>query len=388
MRIVTLAILIFFVSVGCLERFEPQGTKLINLLVVEGQLSTGAEGNTIKLSRTRAIGMKNMIPEQNAIVKVTDGHLNDYFFKETLPGTYYNPAADLTAKVGEKYVLDIVTAGGSHYQSNPVTLKQTPPIEKVYYRSETRLADDGRVLSGIAVYLDAFDENNATNYYRWEWIENWEIKMPVNSKFDFQVDKDTVGMGYPIPKILPVDVCYSSDTSSKIMLASTKTLSKDRVKKYEINFINTRGFKLKSLYGIIVKQYALDEAGYKYWEALRVSSEGVGTLFDPQPYELTGNVFNTDDSKEPVLGYFGASTVSVNSLVVIRDQLDSLIYPLEQCLLEKDTVPYRLVKDYLQSGYLIDTTGQFGSTYVIMAPVDCADCRLYGSLERPKFRPD
>jgi len=80
--------------------------------------------------------------------------------------------------------------------------------------------------------------------------------------------------------------------------------------------------------------------------------------------------------------------VSVNSLVVIRDQLDSLVYPLEQCDQERDTVPYRLVQDYLQAGYLIDTTGLFGSTYVIMAPVDCGDCRLYGSLERPKFRPE
>ncbi len=388
MRVIVVAFVLFFLGIGCLERFEPQGVEAVKLLVVEGHLADGDKENIIRLSRTRTVNMEDVVPEENAVVKVVDSRLSSFVFEEVKPGVYSIEANDFDARVGEKYTLDIVTNDGSHYQSKVVTLKQTPPLEKVYYRSETRLKDEDGTLSGIAIYLDTFDPNNATNYYRWEWTENWEIKMPINSKFDFKVDKDTVEMGYPIPKETRVDVCYSSDTSSRVMVASTKSLTEDRVKRYELNFVSSRGFKLSSLYGIIVKQYALDEESYAYWEALRATSEGLGTLFDPQPYQLTGNVFNVDDRDEPVLGYFDASTVSVNSLVVIRDQLDSIVYPLEQCFQEIDTVPYRLVQGLLESGYLIDTVGLFGTTYVTMVPRDCADCRLYGSLERPKFRPE
>jgi hypothetical protein len=191
-----------------------------------------------------------------------------------------------------------------------------------------------------------------------------------------------------VPKERKNDICYNSDTSSRILVESTKLSGEARVKKFEINYVSTQDFKLKSLYGIIVRQYALDEKGYKYWSQLKAASEGLGTLFDPQPYELRGNVFNVDDVDEPVLGYFDASAVTVNSMVVARDLLEELEYPLEQCFFERDTVPFAQVSDFLQSGYLIDTIGPFGSTYLIMAPIDCSDCRLYGTLERPKFRPD
>lgn len=377
-------------ATGCLERFEPEVTSVASLLVVEGHISDLNEPNTIRLSRSRAVRSTAFVPETGAVVAVLDGSGRSYMFGEVKPGVYQNPASDLRGSVGESYTLDIVTTAGSHYQSEPVAFKQTPPINDVYHEADSRLTEDRTVLSGIAIFLDAFDSSRSTSYYRWEFIENWEIQVPIPSKFDFKLNADSSGMGYPIPKQVPVDICYSSDTSSRVLVASTKLLTEDRVTKYEVNFVSTQGFKLKSFYGVIVRQYALDETAFEYWDQLRAASESLGTLFDPQPYQLTGNVFNVDNIDEPVLGYFDASSVSMNSLVLDREQLerDSLIYPLEQCLLERDTVPFRLVPDFLQSGYLIDTLGPFGETYLIMAPTDCSDCRLYGTLERPKFRPE
>lgn len=388
MRFLFLISLIFFIGIGCLEKFNPQIPNPSNVLVVEGHLSDRREPDRVKLSRTRAIGNPLSVAEQNARVVVIDGSGREHVFGEVAPGVYESAKSDFQGVVGEIYMLDIVTRDGRHYRSDPVRFKKTPPIEEVYYEEASKVQLGELDQSGISVFLDTYDPTGNTRYYRWEWLENWEIKMPINSKYDFQVFKDTVGMGYPIPKALRVDVCYDTDTTRKIMVASTKLLREDRVSRFELTFVSTDGFKLESIYGIIVYQYALDEAGHAYWDELRAASEGQGTLFDPQPYELTGNVRNVDDPDEPVLGYFDASTVTVNSLVVIRDQLEDLFFPLNQCFLERDTVPYRLVTEYLQSGYLIDTVGPFGSTYVIMAPIDCADCRLYGTLERPKFRPD
>lgn len=375
-------------AVGCLEKFEPTSVSPNNVLVVEGQLSDLDEPNVVKLSRTRGFGMDDVVSEQGATVKVLENGVTEYMFEEAQPGVYVNPATDLRGQTGSTYTLDIVLANGARYKSEPVVFKPTPPIEEVYYESERRLTDDRTVLSGIAIFLDTYDPSGSADYYRWEWMENWEIKVPISSKFDFQVFPDTVGGGYPVPKERKNDICYSSDTSRRIMVASKKLAGETGVRKFEINYVSTQDFKLKSLYGIIVRQYSLDEKGYKYWSQLKATSEALGTLFDPQPYELRGNVFNVDDVDEAVLGYFDASAVAVNSMVVARDLLEDLEYPLEQCFFERDTVPYAQVTDFLQSGYLIDTVGPFGSTYLIMAPVDCSDCRLYGTLERPDFRPD
>ncbi len=381
----------FVISLGgssCIERFEPTGESTSNVLVVEGHISDLAEPQTIRLSRTRPLNDTKNIPETGAAVEVSDSRGVRYAFLETAPGQYQSDPAVFAGQLGEKYVLHIRTAGGTTYKSSQVTLKKTPPIDDVYFEEVTRLNDAGETVWGISILLDAHDPENATSFYRWDWVENFEIKMPRPSKFVFQVDKDTVGGGYPVPRLQSVEFCYNADTSTNIMIESAKSKSQSKISRYELNFVSTNGFELQSFYGIIVRQYALDEGGYNYWSELKKTSEALGTLFDPQPYELRGNIYNETDPAEPVFGYFDASTIAVNSLVLIRDQLINSVFPYEICFGEIDSVQYDRVPEYLSMGYLIDTLGTFGMNFLYMAPARCSDCRLYGSLERPKFRPE
>lgn len=372
----------------CVQRFEPEVINYKNVLVVDGHISDQAEPQTIRLSRTRPLNVPANIPETGAIVTVMDGDGEIFEFPETEAGIYQSDPAVFKGEIGETYILQIKTEEGQNFTSSEVVLKKTPPLAKVYFEEVTRLNDLGETLWGIRILVDAHDPANATHYYRWDWVENWEIKVPVPSKYDFVVDEDTVGMGYPVPKPLQVELCYDSDTSRRIMVQSSAGQTDDRISQYEIHFVSTRGFKLRSLYGIIVQQYALSEEAFNYWSRLQRTTESLGTLFDPQPYELQGNIMGVSSQEDVVLGYFDASTVSVNSLVVAPDFFTTLQFPLEQCFGEIDTVNYERVSEMLQLGFLIDTLGPFGSTYVLMAPERCSDCRVYGSLERPNFRPE
>ncbi|MEJ7664694.1 MAG: DUF4249 family protein [Hymenobacter sp.] len=48
--------------------------------------------------------------------------------------------------------------------------------------------------------------------------------------------------------------------------------------------------KLYYLYSILVRQYALTPEEFAYWDKLRKNTENLGTLFDPLPSQLSGNV--------------------------------------------------------------------------------------------------
>ena len=60
-------------------------------------------------------------------------------------------------------------------------------------------------------------------------------------------------------------------------------------------------------YLIHIHQYSLTENAYKFWDALYGQSSNVGSIFDPQPARIKGNLFYIDDTEAPVHGFFGAS---------------------------------------------------------------------------------
>ena len=92
---------------------------------------------------------------------------------------------------------------------------------------------------------------------------------------------------------------------------------------------------------------------------------------------------NTADPNEPVLGYFDASTVSQKRLFIYADSLPDMAYPRDPCIAEIFSPGTELVL-YLSWGYNIVS---YPPTLQI-APAECSDCRLYGTMEVPPFWPN
>tara|TARA_R110002012_G_scaffold94666_9_gene229271 strand:+ start:9668 stop:10891 length:1224 start_codon:yes stop_codon:yes gene_type:complete len=385
---VTCTLLIGFDFIGCTEPFTPESKAYKGVLVVDGFVSDAEARSTIKLTRSSPIDVAIPTPESNAIVSVIDKQGTSFEFEETSPGIYQCIAARFKGVVGQVYSLDILTDNGNHYQSGPVTLKKSPPIDSVYFEPSVRLSDiDGDTITGAAIFIDTHDDTNSTKYYRWEWEEDWEIRVPYPNTYDWITYEDGK-FGFPKENGNQIGLCYNHEVGRNIHIATTNQLSSDQVSKLELNYVTTRdGYKLRSLYSILVRQYALDEAAFLYWSELEKTSETLGTLFDPQPYELRGNVFNTEDPDETVLGYFGAGTVEEKRLYITREQLKDIKYPTNPCGQDLLEVEYRYVYDHLEAGYVIAYLGDYGAISLYMAPKDCCDCRFHGVLEKPDFWP-
>jgi len=352
---------------GCIEPFEPEVIDFKSVLVVDGFISDRPGPSMIKLTSTTRIDDSSPSPESGASVYLADQKGLEYCFEETEPGVYQSDTSVFRGKAGETYVLKITRANGAEYQSDEVTLKPTPPIDSVYFQQQQRLTETtGEVLDGIQILVDSHDPSGSSQYYRYEWIETYEIRVP-----------------YPDFDAKPsVQFCYNSDTSKNIIVYSTRNLAADQVSAFEVHYVSTVSYKLRTKYSLLVRQYAIDEKAFKYWTELQRTSENLGTLFDPLPYELRGNISNVSDADEPVLGYFGAGSPAEHRIFISADELSDLVYPSLTCYEQVDTVyGYEMPP----IGWCLASQGPFLSGYNLFAPPECCDCRLYGSLERPDF---
>ncbi|MEQ9374224.1 MAG: DUF4249 domain-containing protein [Imperialibacter sp.] len=374
---------------GCVEPFEPETGGFESVLVVEGNISDADEPYLITVSRTAPLDASGAIPEKGAFVQVKDEEGAAFLFTEVAPGKYHSNPLGFIGCSGKNYTLSIITSSNQRYESEVVTLKPTPPIDSIYFEREIRLTDAGDSLDGVRIMVDAHDPLGTSVYYKYSWIETYEIRphYPSFYEWDFSVTPAAFVRRNP-----EINLCFKTDSSRQVLITSTANLKADRVSEFEVNYVSTVSFRLKSRYSILVRQQTISEKSFRYWSEVKKTSESLGTLFDPQPYQLTGNVHNVDDPEEPVLGYFDASSVAQKRIFIDRKKdLHSLTYPAEPCISQLKTFSPQeegdVAKDefnlFISWGYLIvDAEG------LLWAPPECADCRLYGTLEKPDFWPD
>ncbi|CAD5290709.1 MULTISPECIES: DUF4249 domain-containing protein [unclassified Imperialibacter] len=379
--------LLILTLLGCVEPFEPETGDFESVLVVEGNISDAHEPYLITVSRTAPLGATGAVPVSNAAVRVKDEEGAAFDFAEIAAGKYQSNPLDFIGCAGKNYSLSIVTASNQKYESEMVTLKPSPPIDSVYFERDIRLTDAGDTLDGVRIMVDTHDPQARSRYYRYSWLETYEVRpyYPSYYEWDFAVNPPEFVRRNP-----EINLCFKTDTSGQVLVTSTANLTEDRVSQFEVNYVSTESFRLKSLYSILVRQQTLSEDGFRYWNEVRKTTESLGTLFDPQPYQLVGNIKNIDNPDEPVLGYFDASAVSQKRIYISRDEVRHLTYPFESCILETKSFTPReegdVFKDefnlFIQWGYMIvDAEG------LLWAPPECADCRLYGTLTKPDFWP-
>ena len=359
---------VFMLATSCKEKYEPQvEDSQSNYLVVEGVLNNGGI-TTIKLSRTRPLndGIEKL--ELKALVSVESENSDTYPLTEKDRGEY---TIQLNLNSGVKYRLRIKTITGKEYLSDFVPVKNTPPIDEVTWEKKAE---------GIYIFVNSHDPQNATHYYRWGFEETWIRQV------NFSSDWEYINGVMQARKIPTHKVCYDTRTVNPLTLASTAKLSEDVVNAAPINLIPIGDPKLITKYSILVKQYALDQKGYEYWVAMKKNTEQLGSIFDPQPSYMYGNIYSVNDAREMVVGYFSACNVSEKRIFITSGeaewQVDPQIPPppyppFPPCLIrEVSKHPDSLAKYFgSQIGQLRWIPLSDGDTkYSAVEQLQCADC--------------
>ncbi len=381
-RLIILTIALFMAA--CVDPFEPPVEDYEQLLVVEAFISDDDEAQVVKLSLSAPIDGEEFTPVTSADVRLEDNQGNSYAFPHEGSGNYYSVPGMLDIQPGRTYTLRIVLPGGESYASEPVSLKETPPIDDVYFELESFVSEeDGTVQQGVVVLTDTKSPDGEPLYLRYDWEETYMSVSPFPSFYVYNSDSGTIDLRED-----NITNCWLSRQSSNIDIETTEGLTDPDIRQHRVRYLSFNREQLNYRYSILVKQYALDVEGYEFWKSLRETNENTGTLFDVLPFPLTANIYNEGNPDQPVLGYFDISTVSSKRIYIDKEDLPSgtsVRTLFQECISNAgDTlVSPAVVPDFTNQGYLISYSVIPGG--FVMVPQSCIDCRIYGSNVKPDF---
>ena len=383
-KIFSYIILLLFLGLTCcVEPFAIKNVSYTDILVVDGFISTDVKQHRVALSRTTLISERKFIPEVDAQLLIRNGKGEIITLTETEPGLYDTP--EIGGAVGERYQLLITTSNGREYQSSEVKLRSTPGIGKIYGRYLTNLPNGEK---GIQIYVDTEDQSGSTNYFRWDYIETYEVQAPFASNYEW-----LGGNNYKF-RNLPVGICYPSDTLKNVLIKTTAGLDQSKVSEFPVRFIPAESYIMRIRYSILLRQYSLSAEAYSYWENLRTINESQGSLYDAQPGIIRGNLFSITDIKETVLGYFDASEVSQQRVFFSPVDFQPFGYRKpdfqSSCRqLLPELVPLAQLGEYMELNknkvLIWDAIGMEPNALFEMLPIHCCDCTSLGTNIKPSF---
>jgi hypothetical protein len=362
--------LLVLLAGGCVDPYRPAEISAPgSYLVVNGFFnSEPGTTTTILLSRTQNLtDTKTPTAETKAKVTIESAHNTIYTLTEGASGTY--SLSGTTPQSGETYRLHIRTVGGTDYYSDYVPVVKTPAIDSVGWYVDNE---------ALQIHVNTHDPLNNTHYYRWEFDETWEYTSAFYSSYVYDPKTRQI-----LSRTEDIFHCWGSANSKNIMLASTARLSKDIVSKFPLISITGSSLKLQSKYSILVRQYALSQAGYEYYDQLAKLTQNIGSLFDPQPTQITGNIRSSTNPADLVLGFFRIGTVTSKRIFIKRSQIPlwATTTGYEYCYDEIDTLGLADIQDKQPGIITLYLPGRY-----LTNPIDCLDCRIRGGVtKKPDF---
>ncbi|HXD78293.1 MAG TPA: DUF4249 domain-containing protein [Puia sp.] len=373
-----LALVSAILLAACRQAYAPPAiTNPNHYLVVDGFINIGANTvTTFKLTRTRNLGDSTVqgIPELGARVAIVGAGGGSWPLSEII-GTGRYASDPLTLDPTRKYSIAIVAFNGEVYNSDPVPCLVTPPIDSIFWRQPFDLN----------IYAGTHDPTGNTRYYRYTYNETWEHDAQLMTVWGV-----ANGRIYAQDSTNQTQQCWTTDTSASILLASSAAESSAVIDSFPLLTVPNGDARVTKVYSILVHQYALTLDAYNYWQIIAKTSQDVGTLFDVQPTQLTGNIRCTSDPSLPAIGFITATTEQQQRILIRESSFTNWQHnqPAYGC----DTTsiapgyPDPFVYNYPDTNYAPWYFISGGP--LVLASSVCLNCLLLGGTNvRPPFMP-
>lgn len=382
MRVIKFKIYLFLIVVlpGCIDPFFPEINEENILLVVDGTLTDQEGYHQVRISRSAPFSEPQYTPERGCQVRIRDAEGNSVVMKESEPGLYEQFIEQSFLQTNMAYQLFIRTGDGREYVSETDTLLPCPPINKLYYEQEMRETFDPDLPHyGIQFYTDIHIPDQYARDYRWELEETWEYHSPYMIRF-YYVGR-IIDLGHDSDSLM---YCWKTEKISTINTLNAGHIEGEDVRRIPLTYVSNQSNRLMVKYSLLVRQYALSNAAYQYWNLLEKQNQESGGFYETQPARIEGNIYNVSDPDERVLGFFNVSSVTQRRIYV-AESFQFPIYDADCRLIPigpGNPLGFYSVHEY--PVYLVSESG----TGPPFANADdyCFDCRERGgSLEPPDF---
>ncbi|MDW7691823.1 DUF4249 domain-containing protein [Flammeovirgaceae bacterium SG7u.111] len=225
-------------------------------------------------------------------------------FEYNEPGKYeLSEFMGFTGEVGVEYWIRIEMEDGKVYESRPEMINEVPTIGDVYYEIEDRLTKSlsgfDITIYGMQFFVKTEDPTETKNQYRWSWNATRELNTvkppPSLDPFD-----------------PPINCCFQCwidyFPSEEVTIFSDERSNGKVIEKQPIVFFKYDSNMPKM--ELTISQSSLTAEAYQYWKQVKSQQENTGSVFEPAPATILGNVYNVEDPDEVVFGWFGASAIT------------------------------------------------------------------------------
>lgn len=376
---------------ACQEIFEaPEKAGSQGILVVEGILDSGQESSTLKLSRTGSLNSRNVFKEQGASVSLLSSAGETISLKENSPGEYTLEAPQL--RPSGTYWLQIQTRNGQEYISDSLRIFETPEIDSVYWHRE----EDG-------VYIDLATTNNLQNSsenYLWKYTQTWEAFPDLRRYLEIEENVNSFGRRSYEVVYLQKDgkpyfdssmyYCWQQDFSDELLINTARLQSENKIIQ-PISFIENSSTKFKTLWSIEVEQISITNEAFDYLELMKKNTELTGSIFDPQPAILYGNIHAVNNPDELVIGYAILSEIKKKRIFIKRSEVKGWT-PFTNCDPQLFSNNSNVIRDQILSSfipaYVPADAAPFPQVPVFIADLaPCVNCKINGFNGKPDFWP-
>ena len=299
--------IIIIALASCIDPYEVTVEEGLQLLTIEGIITNNPGPHAIKLTRSDTYGsvFEGLIrPVAGATVIVRDDTGRVIFLTEDNEnrGNYLTPAT-FSGEVGRSYTLQIQLSDGKVYTSLPEKLSAVPPIDNLSYQVE-RIPVEGELNddSGVQFLIDLKDPADENNFYYWR---NGEAVHVLQTRPDLYHEPPPSRA--PAPKDC-CELCYKTEKSSNSAIFIAKDDDFNGLStRLPAGFILDNGLRFVNTFRIDISQFSISQEAYRFLRLVKQQSELSGSVFDPPPANIRGNMISLDNPDETVLGFFMAA---------------------------------------------------------------------------------
>ena len=299
-------LLLVLFTASCLTPVDIDTRNIGGTIVISGQVSSLEDRSSVQIGKASEDD-RLPIPISGAEVKLLDDVGNIFYYSESPSslGTY--DLKNSTVIPGRSYHIEITLPTGATYTSVPETMPiSVGTISTNFEVVEEEFIDaEGTVsqLDFIKIYADSqLPDGASNNHFRWSVDETYLL-----SPTDFP---DPFGSIPP-----PCFISQNADPQ-RVTLLDQESSS---VNQLDQKLIASRiiDFSFLERHYFTSYQSALSQDAYEYWRKVNILANQVGSIFDTPPAKIKGNIINSANSQEEVLGYFQAVNESYDRFLTL-----------------------------------------------------------------------
>jgi hypothetical protein len=286
---------------ACLDEIKLPAINRSERLVVEGGITDSQDKFFLRLSYTDGVGApRRVLPTSGVYVEIQGSDNKKYVLRADPLGTgFFSPeSGSLIGKAGISYNIYIKLSTGQEYKSSPQLMPNLVEISTLKYEAKETPQ------SGYAISADLVDPANTANFYRWK-AEGFSIRRATGVVTGFGDNRCCT-------------TCWVKNTDESINVLSDQNFNGNTIKNHPVYFSKYYGL---GAHKIRISQYNISKEAFQYYKKLGLQLSRSGSIFDPLPATVKGNIVNVSNSDDTALGFFEVASVNKKEITVLEESL-------------------------------------------------------------------